>query len=208
MTKIGLLGDVHATTAPVREALSIFEGEGVDCILCPGDIAGYGNELDATVTLLQASGCKAVLGNHDLWYLEKKGESANPTNAFLKTLPYTFEETVAGKKLYMVHASPPQSVMDGMKLLDQFGQLIPVSTENWAKRLEDIEYDILIVGHTHQVFAEQVGKALVINPGSTLFNHTCAILTLPGMNFQLYPLSGQSPQLVWNWGKNQINTAG
>ena len=54
--KIGLIGDVHATAGPVKEALAIFRGEGVDTILCPGDIAGYGTELESTVALLVDSG--------------------------------------------------------------------------------------------------------------------------------------------------------
>lgn len=52
--KIGLISDVHATAAPVREALAILQREGVETILCPGDIAGYGTELELTVELLIA----------------------------------------------------------------------------------------------------------------------------------------------------------
>ena len=40
-TKIGLLGDVHATVDPVAEALAIFRDEGVDRVWCAGDVAGY-----------------------------------------------------------------------------------------------------------------------------------------------------------------------
>ena len=59
--------------------------------------------------------------------------------------------------------------------------------------------DVLIVGHTHQVFSEQLGDVLVINPGSTTFNHTCAILTLPEMKVDIFPLSNKEPILCWNW---------
>jgi len=51
-TKIGLISDVHATIAPLRDALSIFQQEDVDIILCAGDIAGYGNELNQTIEQL------------------------------------------------------------------------------------------------------------------------------------------------------------
>jgi len=44
--KIGLISDMHATPGPLKEALSIFREEGVDRILCAGDVAGYGTELD------------------------------------------------------------------------------------------------------------------------------------------------------------------
>ena len=49
--KVGLISDVHATPDPVSEALTIFQHEGVDTILCAGDIAGYRAELEQTVGL-------------------------------------------------------------------------------------------------------------------------------------------------------------
>ena len=48
-TRIGLISDPHATAAPVAEALSLFKAAEVDSIFCAGDIAGYGNELEATL---------------------------------------------------------------------------------------------------------------------------------------------------------------
>ena len=95
--------------------------------------------------------------------------------------------------------------MDGIKLLDLNGDLILEQKQHWTERLEGFDYDVLVVGHTHQVFAEQLGRTLAINPGSTKFNHCCAVLTLPDMRFQLFSLSNKAPQKVWNWGMNQVN---
>ena len=47
--------------------------------------------------------------------------------------------------------------------------------------MKDIQGKVLLVGHTHQVFCEQLGNTLVINPGSTRFKRTCAILSLPDL---------------------------
>lgn len=73
-TRIGLLGDVHAIATPVREALGVFQIVGVDEIWCTGDIAGYGDQLEETVELLQADNCQVILGNHDKWYLERPSQ--------------------------------------------------------------------------------------------------------------------------------------
>src|SRR3990172_2422958 len=200
-TKIGLVSDVHATPAPLQEALSIFAKEGVDMILCAGDIAGYGQELEQTVALLMASACKAIFGNHEIWHLEAHGnDEENRVNFYFRNLPPVLDLVIEGKKLYMVHASPPQSCMDGIKLLDECGELLADQKEVWTERLAGFGHDVLVVGHTHQVFSEQLGDTLVINPGSTKFNHSCAILSLPGMDCQWVPLSNKVIVKVWHWG--------
>lgn len=199
--KIGLIGDVHATAGPVREALAVLQQEGVDTILCPGDIAGYGTELQPTVELLVAGGCRAVLGNHDLWWLEDSDRVADgAVEDYLQSLPAVIEFSVEGKDFYMVHASPPVSLQDGIRLLDENGRLLPEQQEFWSDYLKDFSFDVLVVGHTHQVFAERLGDVLVVNPGSTRFNHTCAILSLPGMDVRIFPLGGRTPVPAWNWG--------
>jgi putative phosphoesterase len=199
--KIGLIGDVHATAAPVREALAVFRREGVDTILCPGDIAGYGTELESTVELLNDSGCRAILGNHDLWWLDDpEGVPGGAVETYLRSLPPVIELSVAGKELYMVHASPLESLMDGIRLLDENGRIIPEQRDLWTEYLKTFPFDVLVVGHTHQVFAERLGDVLVVNPGSTRFNHTCAVLSLPAMDVRFIPLGGRTPVPAWNWG--------
>ncbi len=200
-TKVGLISDVHATAAPLRESLSLFQKEGVDIIFCAGDIAGYGQELYQTVELLIESECQIILGNHDVWFLNSPvDENEKWVEAFFKELPFVLELTVEGKHLYIVHASPPDSYMQGIILLNQDGKVVLKQKERWTDYIEKFEYDVLVVGHTHQVFAEKIANTLVINPGSTKFNHACAILSLPDMELKILPLSNRTPLKVWNWG--------
>ena len=209
MALIGLISDVHAAPEPVAEALSIFAKAGVDQVLCAGDIAGYMDELDATIKLLVESGCRTIMGNHDLLYLAKyssghENEADNETAAFLKALPASYETMVEGKSVYMVHAQPPDGSHGGIKLLDKNGELMTDKVEQWKEKLQPFDYDVLIVGHTHQVFVEKIGDMLVINPGSTVFNNCCAILRLPEMTVELFALSGKPIQKTWNWGEHVI----
>ena len=204
--KIGLISDVHAAAGPLQEALRIFCEERVDAILCAGDIAGYGTQLEQTVALLIKSGCRAIVGNHDLWHLsraENENHFNGPIESYLRSLYSTEKIVFAGKTIFMVHASPPDSLLNGIRLLDEDGAMIRAQAADWSGALKQVDYDVLVVGHTHQVFAEQLGDVLVINPGSTLFNHTCAILTLPEMEVRFIALSGKQPLLSWNWGMLQ-----
>ena len=200
-TRIGLISDVHATPHPLKDALEIFTQEGIETILCAGDIAGYGPDLQQTVELLVANGCRSILGNHDLWWLKDFAvEEHGPIEAYLRQLPVVDELCVEGRKIAMVHGSPPASVMEGVKLFDENGAMIQDLREEWSEKLRGFSADVLVVGHTHQVFAEQLGDVLVINPGSARFNHTCAILHLPELKVEFLPLGGKEPEMVWNWG--------
>ena len=204
-TRIGLISDPHATAAPVAEALSLFKAAEVDSIFCAGDIAGYGDELEETIDLLIESGCRAITGNHELWYLdESAAKPETRTRTFFSHLPAVLAATIEGKKVYMVHASPPCSYMEGIRLLDDRGDVLSHLRQHWSERLQGLDYDVLVVGHTHQVFAERLAGTLVINPGSTKFNHSCAILELPALDFRVFPLCGRKLVKTWNWGTNQI----
>ena len=205
-TKIGLVSDVHATPAPLAEALAIFQAQAVDMVLCPGDIAGYADELEATIQLLIDNECQAIQGNHEVWRLKaaEDGEESAALDYF-RSLPQMLDLEIEGKRLHVAHAHPPQAYTGGIKLLDQDANLIPEELSYWREQLAKYDYDVLVVGHTHQVFAEQLGRMLVINPGSSKFNHTCAILRLPEMTVEWFALSNQQPVKTWNWG-NQVNT--
>lgn len=205
MALIGLISDVHATPAPVQEALSIFKQAGVEQVFCAGDIAGYRAQLEQTVTLLAESGCRAVLGNHDLLYLDHHGSDTNDRAVdYFRQLPLSIDLMIEGKRVYIVHAQPPQACHGGIKLLNREGEVRPDRIALWEERLQGFHCDVLVVGHTHQVFSEQVGNTLVVNPGSSAFNHACAILSLPEMTAQVFPLSGKAVEKTWNWGDHVI----
>lgn len=205
MALIGLISDVHAAPEPVAEALSIFKKAGVEQVLCAGDIAGYMQQLDATIRLLVDNNCQTIMGNHDLLYLDHhEDEEDNDAITFLRQLPASYQTSIAGKLIYMVHAQPPDGCHGGIKLLDKKGQLQADKVEQWSGELQSYDFDVLVVGHTHQVYAEMIGNVLVVNPGSSVFNNCCAILHLPEMTVDMFALSGKPIEKTWNWGEHVI----
>jgi len=199
-TRIGLISDVHASPIPLQQALEIFKSHNVSEIICAGDIAGYFDTLDQTIELLQQYNCKSIIGNHDQSYIQSITEDPDSKQLqFLQVLPEVLQFEIEGKKIFVVHANPPSSQHGGIKLLDQNGELIPQQKTFWEKVLEGFEHDVLIVGHTHQVYAEQLGDVRVINPGSTQFNHSCMILTLPDLTVQTFALENRPIEKSWNF---------
>ncbi len=205
MALIGLLSDVHATPEPVTEALSIFAKAGVEQVLCAGDIAGYREQLEQTITLLDEANCQSIIGNHDLLYLDHHQDAPdNKIITYLKQLPLFYQTVIEDNSLYMVHAQPPDACNGGIKLLNKEAEIQADKVEQWSKKLHAFNYDVLIVGHTHQVFAEFMGGTLVINPGSSAFNNSCAILRLPELTVEMFALCGKPIEKTWNWGEHVI----
>ena len=201
-TRIGIVSDVHASPAPLQQAIDIFEKCGVSEIICAGDIAGYFNQPGPCIDLLKKHRCKTIIGNHDQSYLEDNPDQARSSDfKFLQSLPETIELVIEQVKILVVHAEPPSAQHGGLKLLDQQGQLIPEQLSSWRDKLRGLDSDVLIVGHTHQVFAEQIGDIFVVNPGSSQFNHSCMVLSLPGLQVQTFALEGKPIIRSWNFSR-------
>jgi putative phosphoesterase len=199
-TRIGLVSDVHSSPGPLARALEIFSNENVDEIICAGDIAGYYDTLAPTIELLVQSNCRAIVGNHDQSYLEKTPQDDESSiRDYLELLPQTLDLEIEQKRVLVVHANPPSEQHGGIKLLDQQGRVMQDRKDEWTTNLAELERDVLIVGHTHQVYAEQLGGVLVVNPGSTVFNHSCIILSLPDLSVQTFALGNQQIIKCWNF---------
>ena len=199
-TRIGLISDVHASPQPLRQALDIFERESVDDIICAGDIVGYYDTVAPTIDLMAQSNCKAVVGNHDQSYLERPArDDDQEVRAYLEPLPSRMELEIEGLRVLVVHANPPAEQNGGIKLLDQQGDIIEDLRQEWTSNLAGIDSDVLIVGHTHQVFALPLGQVFVVNPGSSVFNHSCMILSLPQLTVREFALGRQNIVRCWNF---------
>lgn len=199
-TRIGLVSDVHSSPGPLDQALEIFSNEHVEQIICAGDIAGYYDTLAPTIELLAQSNCRSIVGNHDQSYLEKTPRDGDSSiRAYLENMPQTLDLEIEQKRVYVVHANPPSEQHGGIKLLDQQGEVRQERKDEWTLALAELEHDVLIVGHTHQVYAEQLGGVFVVNPGSTVFNHSCMILSLPDLSVQTFALGNQEIVKCWNF---------
>ncbi len=171
MTRVLLLADIHGNW-PALQAIN----EPYDVCLCLGDIVDYGLEPTPCIEWVRKNCKYTVRGNHD------HGASQNVTingmggfkyltgvtrpltrqmltetdRRFLMEMPLTRTTTIDDLRYFMVHATPR----------DPMDEYAPADTEFWLRRLEQVEADIVCVGHTHMPFVLEVGNKLVINPGS------------------------------------------
>ncbi len=169
--RILLVADIHANW-PALEAIT----EPFDVCLCLGDLVDYGLEPAQCIDWVRRRARYAVRGNHDHGVVQNVAVAGrngfkyltgitrplsraflNPTDRrFLATLPLTQNVTLADTRFLLVHATPR----------DPLDEYAPMDVAFWERRLQDVDADLVCVGHTHFPFILEVGNKLVINPGS------------------------------------------
>ena len=160
--RLGIVSDIHCNVAALE--LAIARMGDVDELLCAGDAFYEYRFSNEVIGLLHSYGARYVLGNHETVLLDPRGVRAREAAtverdkvAWVAEQPLSIEVDVGGgKKLLMVHASP-------LEPCTQY--VFPKSPE--LARLAEVEADYVILGHTHTQMVERIGRALVINPGST-----------------------------------------
>lgn len=171
--RILLVADVHSNW-PALTAVR----EPHDVCLFTGDLVDYGVEPAPCIDWVRRNARYFVRGNHDhgaaqdvrvfppnnhgfkyiTMMTRPYGRSllTEADRRFLATMPLTQMVTLDGVKILMVHATPRDP-------LDEFAQ---ADAEFWVRRLEGISADLVCVGHSHQQYALEAGRSLVVNPGS------------------------------------------
>jgi putative phosphoesterase len=169
--RILLLADIHANW-PALQAID----EPHDVCLFLGDLVDYGLEPAPCIDWVRRRAHHAVRGNHDhgvaqlvpvsgrsgFKYLTSvtrplTQERLSPEDRrFLAALPVTRTVTLDDTSYLLVHATPR----------DPLDEYAVADVEFWKRRLQNVEADVICVGHTHHPYVLEVGEQLVINPGS------------------------------------------
>ncbi len=169
--RILVVSDIHANWAALAAINQPF-----DVCLCLGDLVDYGPDPAPCVRWAMKHATYAIRGNHDHGVAQGiPGDGANgfryltqvsrpsmwealgpEERRYLLQLPVTQRFTLGGKRYLLVHATPR----------DPLDEYLLKDPETWAKRLQNVDADVVCVGHTHIQFNIQVNGVVVLNPGS------------------------------------------
>ena len=169
--RILVLADIHANW-PALKAIN----EPFDACLVLGDLVDYGLQPGPCVQWVREHATHAIRGNHDHGVAQQvkvQGRNgfkyltgvtrqvtqeriSSEDRRFLAALPISKRVTLDGVKFLLVHATP-RDPLDEYSIAD---------ADFWARRLADIDVQVVCVGHTHHPYILEVGDKLVINPGS------------------------------------------
>ena len=169
--RILVVSDIHGNW-PALAAID----EPHDVCLCLGDLVDYGPDSAQCVRWAMEHAHFAIRGNHDHGVAQGigvEGESgyryltrvSRPAvwetlgaeeRRYLLQLPVMQRLTLDGKRFLMVHATPR----------DPLDEYLMNDAATWARRVQNSEADIVLVGHSHMQFNLSADGVVVVNPGS------------------------------------------
>ncbi len=171
--RILLVADIHANWPALR---AVAAAETYDVCLCLGDLVDYALEPGPCIAWVREKAAHTVRGNHDhgvaqnvtvngrtgfkyltgLTRVLTRERLSEPDLRYLSRLPLTRMLSLDNTRYLLVHASPR----------DPLDEYAPPDPDFWARRLQNVDADVVCVGHTHHPYVLEVGEKLVINPGS------------------------------------------
>ena len=169
--RILVIADIHGNWP----ALQAVAAQPHDVCLCLGDLVDYALEPAECIAWVKANAPFTVRGNHDHGVAQNVRVQARSGFKYLSavTRPLTANAwewkncdfsaaclyrctlTLDNTRFLLVHATPATRSTN-------------TARRRWisgARRLQNVEADVVCVGHTHQPYVLEVGDKLVINPG-------------------------------------------
>lgn len=176
--RIAIISDIHSNLEALEKTLEIIKDQGVQDIICLGDIIGYGANPNECLSLVKLNCSYVLLGNHDeavfqlsnTYQFNKNAQSAiiwtsrqlnTDSIEYIKTLPVS----LIYQDAFFTHASP-------YKPREWHYILTP---EDALANQSFFSQDICFIGHSHvpaiycdgkQVSQIEKGKKYIINVGS------------------------------------------
>lgn len=175
--KLGLLGDIHGNAPALEVVLTAAATSGVEQLLLTGDLVGYYFYPLRVMELLHSWDRHVVRGNHEdmlnvartdpvfLAQVDKRYGTGlrvaiEQLDAHqldeLCALPHPLDLNIDGCRVLLCHGAPWD--------IDQY--VYPDAGPEQLERCALPELDLVVMGHTHYPMTHQIGKTLVVNPGS------------------------------------------
>ncbi|MGV0830823.1 metallophosphoesterase family protein [Empedobacter brevis] len=185
MIQIAIISDIHGNIVALNEVLADIKKKNISHVYCLGDLVDFAPWSNEVISFFRNNRIPCILGNHDERIAfdlpiiplthhdddetENRIQAINHSKQhiisehkeWLSTLPYQLELVYKiGKsyqKILLVHAS-----------LDSNEEYVNESDEKreMYSKLKEKAINVLVMGHTHQSYIQQISDVLFVNSGS------------------------------------------
>jgi putative phosphoesterase len=174
--KVAVISDLHANAVALAAALGAIDREGVDQVVCLGDVAADGPQPREVLQRLRDLCCPVIMGNADAQLLGREPEPADPAlEKFNAASRWCAEQLAPEDRDFMAGFAPglmldcggaPVSLFHGSP--KSFNDEIYPTTPDETLRalLADHPAAVHIGGHTHFQMVRRIDQATFVNGGS------------------------------------------
>ncbi|MEO0026250.1 MAG: metallophosphoesterase family protein [candidate division WOR-3 bacterium] len=150
--RIGVFSDIHSNLEALTTVLDFFRKEGVQWLLCCGDVVGYGPDPERCIELVRTSRARVVAGNHDWAAAGRIGiGSFNPVAArAIRWTQNRLDERLLGylSNLPLTDDLGPFHFLHSAPSAPSEWEYI-VTLEAAAEEMGSFINDICFIGHSH-----------------------------------------------------------
>lgn len=176
--KVAILADVHGNLVGLEAVVGGIAAEGVDGVVCLGDVAAFGPQPRQVLARLRELGWPVVMGNTDAWLLDPRphpvrnedswrvtevemwaaGQLTAEDRGYIGTFRPTVEVSLGGGARLLAFHGSPRSYHDVIRAT--------TPDEELAGFLGGYGAMIYSGGHTHVQLVRRLGASFFVNPGS------------------------------------------
>jgi putative phosphoesterase len=161
--RVGVVSDVHNNVEALTYALAALRH--CELVLSLGDLISDYHVSPEIISLANAANLVGILGNHEKTILQHAGSQMRfrlaPSDlAYLEALPAGRDLDIDGRRVKVAHGSPWDDPNDYHCVY------VRAHDATALARLEVVDADVILLGHTHVAMALRMGDKLVLNPGS------------------------------------------
>ncbi len=179
MIKIAIISDIHANLPALKAVIQSARQLGAMMIWNLGDNCGYGPYPNEIIKLISTECEYNLIGNYDKKVLKYAGLKKNIPNhtsndkktsfiwtwneltpenkQILADFPFSIYTFLSSYRVTLVHGTPESDSegIDDNTPIEKLKELFKTSKSN-----------IILSGHTHKQLYKQIGKHIILNPGS------------------------------------------
>jgi predicted phosphodiesterase len=172
------MSDLHGNLAALEAVLADLDAQGIDQLVCLGDVAAFGPQPQEVFARLRALGCPIVMGNTDAWLLNPRPHETRDQDSqrvtevelwsarqlssadldFVRTFQPTVELPLGGGATLLCFHGSPRSNSDLITATTQDSEL--------EGMLGGFQAAVMAGGHSHSQMLRRFGDTMLINPGS------------------------------------------
>jgi putative phosphoesterase len=178
--RIALISDIHANLQALSAVLEEMEHQKLDAVWNLGDLVGFGAYPNEVTKILRRGEVWSISGNIDkavigVKKIEKNPELEKPSPDMWKAVSWTYHQLTPKNRDYIKGLPKKMRIRaNGMKIMGVHASpdskeesLRPDTPESRFKELAAlVKSDIVLIGHSHFPFANQVDGVWFVNPGS------------------------------------------